>query len=51
MLRNPRFILYKCIQQNVDFNIEDYTFFLNDQSSVCEIVKLYYDAYKKMGFY
>ena len=51
MLRNPRFILYKCIQQIVTFNIEDYTFFLNDKSSVREIVNLYYDAYKKIGFH
>ena len=45
------FILYKCIQQIVTFNIEDHTFFLNDKTSVREIVNLYYDAYKNIGFH
>lgn len=45
-LNNPRCILYKCIQQNVNFDINNHSALVLDKTDIYEITKLYYDAYK-----
>jgi hypothetical protein len=48
-LNNPRCLLYKCIQNNVDFDISKENVLLSNKSTPEEITKLYYDVYKSIN--
>ena len=50
MLQNPKCILYKCISKNVNFDINNHTALTLGLTDVTDIVKLYYDTYKTIGF-
>ena len=50
VLFNPRSILYKCLQNAVNFDINECTPLTCDKSDVREITQLYYDTYKNIGF-
>jgi hypothetical protein len=43
-------ILYKCIQKAVNFNINDFNPMVRNKTNINDIVNLYYDAYKSIGF-
>lgn len=45
-LDNPKCILYKCIQNAVYFNIDDYNSVTLDKSGNYDITKLYFESYK-----
>jgi hypothetical protein len=49
-LTNPRCIIYKCIQKNVNFDITQHTLLTKDKTDLNDIVQLYYDTYKSIGF-
>jgi hypothetical protein len=49
-LDNPKCIIYKCIQNNVNFNIEEYMPLTCGKTDLYEITKLYYDTYKDIEF-
>ena len=50
VLNNPKCIIYKAIQKNVNFDIKEYEPSLSKETDIKKIVKLYYDTYKKIGF-
>ena len=45
-LDSPKCILYKCIQNGVHFNINDYNSLTLDKSGNYDITKLYFESYK-----
>ena len=45
-LDNPKCILYKCIQNSVNFDINDYNSLTLDKSGNYDITKLYFESYK-----
>ena len=47
-LTNPKCILYRCIQKNVNFNIEDHLPLIDNKTNVYEIAELYYNTYEKI---
>jgi hypothetical protein len=47
LYQNDRGILYKSIQQCVNFNINDYTPSINKSSNINEIINMYLTEYKK----
>jgi len=49
-LENTKCILYKCISKNVNFDIHNYTALTVGITDIDKITKLYYDAYKEIGF-
>jgi hypothetical protein len=57
-LNNPKCILYKCIQKNVNFDIKNHKSLLSiklktitkDYINNYDIVNLYYDIYKRINF-
>jgi hypothetical protein len=50
VLSGVKCILYKCIQKNVNFDIKNHEPFLLNKKNINEIVKIYYDVYKSIGF-
>jgi hypothetical protein len=48
VLSNPKCILYKCIQKNVNFNINNLNFLTSGLIDVGEITQLYYNTYKEI---
>lgn len=44
-------ILYKCIQKQVNFDINEYTPSMMNKTNSNEITKLYYSAYNKINFF
>ena len=46
-LGNTKCILYKCIQNVVDFDLNGCNILTNNLNSIFEITKLYYDTYEK----
>jgi len=46
---NIKCILYKCIQNYVHFNVNEYSPLLLNNSNVHDITKMYYNEYKKIG--
>ena len=46
-LSGLRCIMYKCIQKVVHFDINDYTPFLQNQTDILAITKMYYDVYSE----
>ena len=50
ILNNPKCILYKCIQKNVNFDINNYNFLTLGLTDVGEITQLYYNTYKENDF-
>jgi hypothetical protein len=49
-LDNPKCIIYKCIQKNVNFEISKHIPLTSGKSTIQEITQLYYDTYKEIGF-
>lgn len=49
-LDNPRCIIYKCIQKNVIFDINDCLPLTLNNTDKYLITKIYYDTYKAIGF-
>ena len=49
-LSNPKSILYKTIQKNVNFDITKHMPFIFDKTNIREIAEIYYTAYKKVGY-
>lgn len=47
-LNNPRCILYKCIQNAVEFNIDNCDCITNQLTTPYDIAKLYFDTYKEL---
>lgn len=43
-------IIYKCIQKNVNFNIDEYSPCLYEEKTNFDLTKLYYDTYYNIGF-
>jgi hypothetical protein len=50
LLSHPKCIIYKCIQNNVNFNIEEHNPLTCGKTNSYEITKLYYDTYRNIGF-
>jgi hypothetical protein len=48
LLNNPKCILYKCIQKNVNFDINNYKPFTLNIVNINEITNLYYETYKNL---
>ena len=46
----PKCIIYKCIQNSVNFNIDNHTPLTQNKNNVNDITQLYYDTYKEIGF-
>lgn len=46
----PLCILYKCIQQNINFDINNCKPFLHGKTNVKDIVQLYYNTYKSINY-
>jgi len=51
LAKDTKCILYKCIQKNVNFDINDYLPLVLGKNNIYDITKLYYDTYKSIGFY
>lgn len=49
-LNSPRCILYKCIENVIDFKISNDNIILNDKTNLTDIIQLYYDTYKNIQF-
>ena len=45
----PLCILYKCIQKNVNFDINNCKPFLNGKTNIKDITQIYYDTYTNLG--
>ena len=50
ILNDPKCILYKCIQKNVNFDINNHNFLTLGLTNVGEITQLYYNTYKEIDF-
>ena len=50
VLNDPKCILYKCIQKNVKFDINNHNFLTSRLTDVGEITQLYYNTYKEIDF-
>ena len=49
VLDNPKCIIYKCVQKNVNFDIVNYHPITLNIIDISEITQLYYDTYRKIG--
>lgn len=49
ILDNPKCILYKCIQKNVNFDINQCKPLMNTETDINKITQIYYDTYKEIG--
>jgi len=49
-LNNPRCILYKCVENILDFKISNDNVILSDKTNINDIIQLYYDTYNNIGF-
>jgi hypothetical protein len=50
VLESTKCILYKCVSNNVKFEMNKHDALTLNISGVSEITQLYYDTYKKIGF-
>lgn len=55
ILSNPKCILYKCVQNAVNFDVEKHTPFIfipeiGNKKNYVDITNLYYETYKEIGF-
>jgi len=50
ILNNPKCILYKCIQKNVNFDINNHNALKFGITDVSKITQIYYDTYKEIKF-
>ncbi len=50
ILSNPKCILYKCISKVVNFDIHDCIPLTLSLTEISDIVQLYYNTYKEIGF-
>ena len=50
IFNDVRCILYKCIQKKVNFNINEHTPLILNNSNIYDIVNLYYNTYKKINY-
>jgi hypothetical protein len=50
ILNNPKCMLYKCIEKNVNFDINNNNPLILDITDINKIVQLYYDTYTEIGF-
>ncbi len=48
VLNDPKCIIYKCIQKNVNFNIDEHLPLLANKTNVEEITQLYFDTYRNI---
>jgi hypothetical protein len=46
----PRCILYKCIQKNINFDLSEHAPFVLGNMNIYDIVQIYYDTYKSINF-
>jgi hypothetical protein len=51
ILSSPKCILYKCIQKNVNFNIDNHKPSTLDKQNIYEISQLYYNTYKDLNLF
>uniref|UniRef100_A0A6C0EH21 Polysaccharide biosynthesis enzyme WcbI domain-containing protein n=1 Tax=viral metagenome TaxID=1070528 RepID=A0A6C0EH21_9ZZZZ len=49
LLPDPKCIIYKCIQKNVNFDINNHPPLTLNKTNIHDISQLYYDTYKKIG--
>ena len=49
-LSNPKSILYKCIQKNVNFDINNHLPLTLNKTNIYDIAKLYYDTYTEIEY-
>ena len=49
LLPDPKCIIYKCIQKNVTFDINNHIPLTLNKTGIYDIAQLYYDFYKKIG--
>ena len=49
ILYHPKCIIYKCIQKNVNFDINNHAPLILNYTTTYDIAQLYYDAYNKIG--
>ena len=50
-LSNPKNIVYNCIGKVVDFDITKCNIKINNKTNLNEIIKMYYDTYKKINYH
>jgi hypothetical protein len=46
----PRCILYKCIQKNINFDLSEHAPFVLGNMNLYDIIQIYYDTYKSINF-
>jgi len=49
-LSQPKSIIYKCISNNVNFDISIHHPLMKGKTEIYEIIEMYYDVYRKYGF-
>ena len=46
----PRCILYKCIQKNINFDLNEHASLVLGNTDIYKITEIYYDTYKSINF-